>query len=51
MHNDKKNWSLKKIKEKIEDNIIKDVKNLLRLKKEIDETTIKDIRKLFQLKK
>ena len=36
---------------KIEDNIIKDVKNLFRLKNEIGDTTIKDVRNLFQLKK
>ena len=34
---------------KIEDNIIKDVRNLFRLKKEIDDTTVKDIRNLFRL--
>ena len=28
---------------KVEDNIIKDVRNLFRLKKEIDDSTIKDI--------
>ena len=36
---------------KIEDNIIKDVRNLFRLKTEIDDTTIKCIRILFRLKK
>ena len=41
---------LKKIK-KIEDNIIKNVRNHFRLKKEIDDTTVKDIRNLFRLKK
>ena len=38
---------MKKIK-KIEDNIIKYVRNLM-LKKEIDDNTIKDIRNLFKL--
>ena len=37
-------------KDKIEDNIIKDVRNLLRLKKEIDDNTIKDMRNVFRLK-
>ena len=37
--------------EKIEDNVIKDVKNLFRLKKEIDDTRIKGIRNIFRLKK
>ena len=36
---------------KIEDNIIKDVRDPFRLKKEIDDTTIKDIINLFSLKK
>ena len=46
-----KDWeSLKKIKA-IEDNFIKDVRNLFKLKKEIDGTTIKDIRYLFRLNK
>ena len=44
---------------KVEDNIIKDIKNLFRLrsenkkrtKKELDYTAIKDIRNLFRLKK
>ena len=40
-----------KDKKKTEDNIIKDVRNLLRLKEEIDDTTIKDVRNLFRLKK
>ena len=31
--------------EKIEDNIIKDVRNLFRLKKEIDDNVIKDNKK------
>ena len=38
----------------IEDNIIKDVKNLFRLKKlkqETSDTAIRDIRNLFRLKK
>ena len=35
----------------MEDNIIKDVRNIFRLKKEIDDTTIKDKRNLFRLKK
>ena len=33
------------------ENIIKDVRNLLRLNKEIDDTTIKDTRILLRLKK
>ena len=38
--------------EKIEENIIKDKKNLYRPKKEIYDTTIKDVkRNLFRLKK
>ena len=36
--------------EKVEDNIIKDVRILFRLKREIDDTTIKDLRNLFGLK-
>ena len=44
---------------KVEDNIIKDIKNLFRLrsenkkrtKKELDYTAIKDIRNIFRLKK
>ena len=36
---------------KIEDNTIKDVRNVFRLKEEIDYTTVKDIRNLFKLKK
>ena len=36
---------------KIEENVIKDVRNLLRLKQEIDDTTIKNIRNLFILQK
>ena len=36
---------------RIEDNIIKDVRNLFRLEKEIDYTTVKDIRNLFRLRK
>ena len=35
----------------IEENIIKDVRNLLRLKEEINDNTIKDIRNLFSPKK
>ena len=34
-----------------EENIIKDIKNLLRLKKELNHTAIKDIRNLFKLEK
>ena len=47
----------KKIYLKTEDNIIKDIKNLLRLKwetkrkKEIDYVKTKDIRNLFKLEK
>ena len=37
--------------QKIEDKIIKDVRNLFRLKKEIGYTTTKDVRDLFRLKK
>ena len=40
-----------KDKQKIEDNIIKDVRNLFKLRKEIDDTTVKDLRNLFRLKK
>ena len=36
---------------KIEENVIKDVRNLLRLKQEIDDTTVKNIRNLFILQK
>ena len=36
---------------KIENDIIKDVRNLFRLKEEIIDTTIKDIRIFFRLKK
>ena len=42
--------SLEKDK-KIENDIIKDVRNLFRLKEEINDTTIKDIRIFFRLKK
>ena len=35
---------------KIEGNIIKDVKNVLRLKKEMDDNTIKDLSNSFRLK-
>ena len=31
----------------VEDNIIKDLKNLFRLKKEVDDTTIKDASSFF----
>ena len=34
-----------------EENIIKDIRNLLRLKKEENDTEIKDMRNLFRLKK
>ena len=34
------------IDQKIEDSIIKNVRNIFRLKKEIDDTTIKDIIRL-----
>ena len=34
-----------------EENIIKDVRNLVRWNKEIDDTKIKDIRNPFRLKK
>ena len=44
-----KSSRLKKVKTKIEDNIIKDVTNLFKLKK-VNETTIKDVRNLFRLK-
>ena len=40
----------KKIK-KIENNIIKDIRNLFRLKKEIGDTTVKDVSNCFRLKK
>ena len=36
--------------EKVEDNIIKDVRILFRLKREIDDATVKDLRNLFGLK-
>ena len=42
---------MKKIKKKIENNIIEDVRNLFRIKKEIDDITIEDVRNLFRLKK
>ena len=45
-----KSSSLEKYR-KIEDKIIKDVRNLFRLKKEIGYTTTKDVRNLFRLKK
>ena len=35
----------------IENNIIKDVRNLCRLKKEINDMAIKDVKNLFRLKK
>ena len=35
----------------MDDNAIKDVRNLFRLKKEANDTTIKDMRNLFRLKK
>ena len=35
----------------MDDNAIKDVRNLFRLKKETNDTTIKDMRNLFRLKK
>ena len=35
----------------VEDNIIKDLKNLFRLKKEVDDTTIKDASSFLRLKK
>ena len=41
---------LKKTKE-IEDNIIKDVRNIYRMKKEIDDTAVKDTGYPFTLKK
>ena len=34
-----------------EENIIKDIRNLLRLKKELNYTAVKDIRDLFRLEK
>ena len=46
-----KNLKLEKDKKKIEENIIKDVRNHFRLKKEIDDNTVNDIRNLFRLKK
>ena len=42
--------SLEKDK-KIENDIIKDVRNLFRLKEEINDTTINNIRIFFRLKK
>ena len=38
-------------KDKLEENIIKDVRNFLDWKKEINDTTIKDIRNIFRLMK
>ena len=35
----------------VEDNIIKDLKNLFRLKREVDDTTIKDASGFLRLKK
>ena len=45
-----KSSSLEKY-QKIEDKIIKGVRNLFRLKKEIGYTTTKDVRNLFRLEK
>ena len=36
---------------KLEDNTIKDVRNLFRLKREIYYAAVKDVRNLFRLKK
>ena len=36
---------------KIDENIIKNVKNRFRLKKEMDDTTMKDMRNLFKFRK
>ena len=36
---------------RIENNIIKDVRNIFRVKTEIDDTTIKHARNLFRVKK
>ena len=36
---------------KIEENIIKDVRNLFKIKQKIDDTRIKDVRNIFRLKK
>ena len=36
---------------KIEENIIKNIRNIFRQKKEVDDITIKDIRNLSRLKK
>ena len=46
-----KHLRLEKVRKKIDDNIIKDVKNLFRLKNKIDDTIIIDERNLFRLKK
>ena len=43
--------SQEKDKKKIENNIIKDVKNLFSLQKEIDDNTTKNVINLFRLKR
>ena len=50
MYNDEKFKAWKRFK-KIENNIIKNVRNLSRLKKEMNDTATKDMRNLFRLKK
>ena len=46
-----KAYNDEKFKEKEEENIIKNIKNLLRLKKELNYPAIKDLRNLFRLEK
>ena len=46
-----KMWRFEKKKKKIEDNKIKDVRNLFSLKIEIEDTTIKNVTNHFRLRK
>ena len=48
-YNDKKFKAWKQ--QKIQQSVIKDIRNLFKLKKEVDDTTIKDLRYFFRLKK
>ena len=45
-----KSWNLEKDKN-IEDNLMKDVRNLLRVRKKIDDIAIKNVRNLSRPKK
>ena len=45
-----KSWNLEKDK-KIKDNLMKDVRNLLRVRKKIDDIAIKNVRNLSRPKK